>query len=113
MRTKFIATALNFAASLTVFGGITRAQEDRDKLKVPDGLAFSEFKGYGTQQDIAVSETEGSVKAILENPTVIRAYKEGIPDNSTTFPDGVKIVKIEWVKMKNPVSPYLSRYQAP
>jgi hypothetical protein len=49
-------------------------------LKVPDGLAFSEFEGYDTRQTVAVNETEGSVKAILANPAMISAYKEGVPD---------------------------------
>ena len=106
MRTKTIATVLIAAASLAVFAGITLAQQDRSTLKVPDGLAFSEFEGYDTWEDVAVSETEGSVKAILGNPTMIKAYKEGIPDNGKPFPEGVKIVKIEWIKKKNPVSPY-------
>ncbi len=82
------------------------AQQDRSTLKVPDGLAFSEFKGYDKWEDVAVSETEGSVKAILGNPTMIKAYKEGIPDNGKPFPEGSKIVKIEWIKKKNPTSPY-------
>jgi hypothetical protein len=106
MRTKTVAMALIVAAPLAVVGGISLAQQDRYTLTVPDGLAFSEFKGYDSWEDVAVSETEGSVKAILANPTMIRAYKEGIPDNGKPFPEGVKIVKIEWVKKKNPVSPY-------
>lgn len=101
-----IAMGLIVAASVAVFGGITLAQQDRYMLKVPNGLAFSEFKGYDTWEDVAVSETEGSVKAILANPTMIAAYKEGIPDNGKPFPEGVKIVKIEWIKKKNPVAPY-------
>ena len=75
-------------------------------MKIPDGLAFSEFEGYDTWQTVAVSETEGSVKAILANPVMIAAYKEGIPGNGKPFPEGSKIVKIEWIKKKNPVSPY-------
>jgi len=107
MRTKNIALALIVAISLAVFGGITFAQQDRYTLKVPDGgLAFSEFRGYDKWEDVAVSETEGSVKAILGNPTAISAYKEGIPDNGKPFPEGTKMAKIEWVKKKNPVSPY-------
>jgi hypothetical protein len=82
------------------------AQQDRYTLKVPDGLAFSEFRGYDRWEVVAVSETEGSVKAILANPTMIRAYKEGIPDNGKLFPEGSKTVKIEWIKKKNPLSPY-------
>ena len=86
--------------------GILLAQQDRNMLRVPDGLAFSEFKGYDTWETIAVSETEGSVKAILGNATMINAYKEGIPDNGKPFPEGSKTVKIEWIKKKNTLSPY-------
>jgi hypothetical protein len=106
MRTKTIAMAVIVAASLAVLGRVTLAQQDRYTLRVPDGLAFSEFKGYDSWEDVAVSETQGSVKAILGNPTMIGAYKEGIPGNGKPFPEGVKIVKIEWIKKKNPVSPY-------
>ncbi len=106
MKAKTTAMALIVAASLAIFSGITLAQQDRYTLKVPDGLAFSDFQGYDSWEDVAVSETEGSVKAILGNPAMIRAYKEGIPENGKPFPEGVKIAKIEWTKKKNPVSPY-------
>ena len=82
------------------------ATQDRYTLTVPGGLAFSEFKGYESWQDVAVSETEGSVKAILANPIMIEAYKQGIPANGKPFPEGSKIVKVEWAKKKNAVSPY-------
>lgn len=107
MRNKHISM---FAAALVVFtasiGLSLSAQQDRYTLKVPDGLAFSDFKGYENWQDVAVSETETSVKAILANPTMIKAYREGIPDNGKTFPEGSKAVKIEWIKKKNSASPY-------
>ncbi len=106
MRTKIFASAAMVAASLAVFGHISLAQQDRYTLSVPGGLSFSEFKGYDAWEDVAVSATQGSVKAILGNPTAIAAYKEGIPDNGKPFPDGVKMAKIEWTKIKNPVSPY-------
>lgn len=107
MRNKQVPTLALTAVALTVLIGATLlAQQDRYTLKVPDGLAFSEFKGYDAWQDVAVSETESSVKAILGNPTMIKAYKEGIPDNAMPFPEGSKIVKIEWIKKKNPVAPY-------
>ncbi|HUA15834.1 MAG TPA: cytochrome P460 family protein [Verrucomicrobiae bacterium] len=92
---------LSCSVGLTVL-----AQQDRNALKVPDGLAFSDFNGYDTWQDVAVSETQGSVKAILGNPAMIQAYKDGIPDNGKAFPEGVKVVKIEWVKKKSALSPY-------
>ena len=107
MQSKPVPTFAITGVTLTLLIGLTLlAQQDRYTLQVPDGLAFSEFKGYDTWQTIAVSETETSVKAILGNPTMIEAYKEGVPDNGKLFPEGSKTVKIEWLKKKNPDSPY-------
>jgi hypothetical protein len=36
-------------------------------------LSFAEFRGYDAWEDVAVSETKGSVKAILGNPVTIKA----------------------------------------
>jgi hypothetical protein len=68
--------------------------------------AFSEFRGYETWQDVAGSQTEDGIKAILGNPVMINAYKEGIPGNGKSFPEGSMIVKIERSKKKDAVSPY-------
>lgn len=107
MKNKQVAAFAIAVVAIIAFVGLRLlAQQDRSTLKVPNGFAFSEFAGYDTWQDVAVSETEGSVKAILANPTMIKAYKEGVPDNGKPFPEGSKIVKIEWLKKKNPVSPY-------
>jgi hypothetical protein len=40
-------------------------------------------------------ESDGGIKAILGNPVMINAYKEGIPGNGKPFPEGSMIVKIE------------------
>jgi hypothetical protein len=101
------------AVSLAVLGGVALAAQDRYTLQIPDGLAFSDFRGYDTWQSVAVSGTEGSVKAILANPVMIAAYKDGIPGNGKPFPEGSKIVKIEWTKEKNPVSPYFVDIREP
>jgi len=107
MKSKQAPMVATLVAALAVLFGLTLfAQQDRYSLKVPNGLAFSEFKGYDTWQTVAVSETEGSVKAILANQTMIDAYKAGIPGNGKPFPEGSKTVKIEWIKKKNPESPY-------
>ena len=51
MRTIALATAL-----LSVAGGsAVSAQQDKYTLKVPGGLAFSEFKGYESWQLVSVS----------------------------------------------------------
>jgi hypothetical protein len=100
------AFAIAVAVLIALNGVALLPQQNRYALKVPDGLAFSDFTGYDAWQTIAVSETETSVKAILGNPTMIGAYKAGIPDNGRPFPEGSKTAKIEWIKKKNPVSPY-------
>jgi hypothetical protein len=89
------------ALALAVLGHrASSAQEKQDKytLKVPGGLAFSEFKGYEDWQAVGPSHTDAAnvVRLILANPVMIDAYKEGVPDNGKPFPDGSKIAKIEW-----------------
>lgn len=93
------------AIALAALGGMAVGAQDRFTLQVPDGLAFSEFRGYETWQNVAVSDTEGSIKSILANAVMINAYRDGTPGNGRPFPEGSRIVKIEWVK-KNPLSPY-------
>jgi Cytochrome P460 len=106
MRIKTTPRIAISLASLCVLLGVALAAQDRYTVRVPNGLAFAEFRGYDTWQDVAVSETASSVKAILANPIMIKAFKEGIPGNGKPFPEGSKIVKIEWIKTKNPLSPY-------
>lgn len=107
MKNKPVRALAVIGVALFLLIGLTLlAQPDRYTLKIPDGLAFSEFKGYDDWQTIAVSETQTSVKSILGNPAMIEAYKQGVPDNGKLFPEGSKTVKIEWLKKKNPESPY-------
>jgi hypothetical protein len=92
--------------TLAILGGMAIAAQDRYTVKVPDGLAFSEFKGYETWQDVAASQTETSLKVMAANTPMIDAYRQGVPGNHKLFPEGSKIVKIEWSTKKNTVSPY-------
>jgi hypothetical protein len=94
------------AAALAVVGGVALAAQDRSTLQVPNGLAFADIKGYETWQDVAVSQVEDGLKIIVANDAMIAAYRDGIPDNGRAFPDGVKIVKIEWSQKKSAESPY-------
>jgi len=102
----YLAITMFAVPFVTLILGAVFAEQDQYSLKAPDGIAFSEFRGYHQWQDVAVSATDTGIKVILANSTMIRAYKEGIPDNGKPFPDGSVIVKIEWNKAKNPVSPY-------
>jgi hypothetical protein len=87
-------------------GTAALAAQDRYSLSIPDGLAFAEFQGYEHWENVAVSATASSVKSIQANPLMMKAYKSGIPGSGQLFPDGSKIVKIEWLKQKNAESPY-------
>jgi len=89
-----------------VLGGVALAAQNRYTLKAPNGVAFAEVKGYETWQDVAVSFTDDGIKVIAANPAMINAYRKGVPANATHFPEGSKIVKIEWSQKKNPESPY-------
>jgi hypothetical protein len=103
---KRVSAVAIIATSLAVAGSVALAAQNRSTLKVPNGLAFSEIKGYEDWQDVAVSQTEMGLKVIVANKAMIDAYRKGIPDNGKPFPDGSKIVKIEWTQKKNPESPY-------
>ena len=104
-RTPFPAMMI-VAVSLAVLGGMALAAQDRSTLKVPNGPAFSEFKGYENWQNVAVSQTENGIKMIAANPAMINAYRSGIPGNGKPFPEGSKIAKIEWTSKKSTESPY-------
>ena len=101
------AAGAAIALVLVVWGGKAISAQDRYTLKIPDGgLAFSEFRGYETWQDVAVSQTESSLKVIAANDAMIKAYRDGVPGDGKLFPDGSKVTKIEWSFKRNAVSPY-------
>jgi Cytochrome P460 len=81
---------------LAAFGGMTLAAQNKYTLKVPNGLAFSEFKGYESWQVVSISQDGPLMAAILGNPVMIKAYQAGAPGNGKPFPDGSKLAKIHW-----------------
>jgi hypothetical protein len=97
------------AASLSVTGGVAFAAQDRYTVQVPNGLGFSDFKGYETWQAIAVSQAKiqnnDLIEVILGNPTMIDAYKSGLPSEGKQFPDGAKMAKIHWNAKKSTEAP--------
>ena len=81
--------------------GISQAQgaasaQDKYSLKIPNGLAFSEFRGYETWEVISISHDGNLMAAILGNPMMIAAYQAGVPGNGKPFPDGAKMAKVHW-----------------
>jgi hypothetical protein len=97
MKRKNMLITAGVALSLAVLAaGAALSAQDRYSLKIPNGLAFAEFRGYETWQVISISHNGTKLAAILGNPIMIQAYKAGIPANGEPVPDGAKMAKIHW-----------------
>jgi hypothetical protein len=88
--------AITVALGLALLGGRGFSAQDKYTLKVPNGLAFSEFRGYESWQLVSISQNGAHVAAIVANPVMIKAYLSGVPGNGKPFPDGAKMAKIHW-----------------
>src|SRR3984957_11425792 len=108
MSGKTIRATLFVGVILSVLVALAMAAQDRYTLKVPDGLAFSDFRGYEDWQVVAPSQTDASnvMRVILANPVMMKAYRAGVPANGKPFPDGSKIAKIEWRPRKITDAPF-------
>ncbi len=97
---------ITIAALLAALGGMALAAQDKYTVQVPNGLAFSDFRGYEGWEVVSVAQTEEVLKVILANPTMIDAYRAGVPGNGKPFPDGSKIAKIQWNPKKSAEAPF-------
>lgn len=101
MKSKSMAAFAMITVMLACAKPANTSQETgKYALKVPNGLAFSEFKGYEGWHLISISQNGPAVAAILGNPEMIKAYEAGIPGNGKPFPDGSKMAKIHWLPTK-------------
>ena len=96
MKRKSVLTIGIITAALAVVSGGAISAQDKYSLKVPGGLAFSEFRGYEGWQVVSVSMDGEHISTILANPVMIDAYRSGVPGNGKPFPDGSKMAKIHW-----------------
>jgi hypothetical protein len=96
MKHKSTRFAVLVAVSLAVLAAVAVAAQDKYTVKVPSGLAFSEFRGYEAWQVVSISQNGNLIAAILANPVMIKAYLDGAPGNGKPFPDGARMAKIHW-----------------
>ena len=82
-------------------------QKDKYSLKSPSGIAFSDFRGYEDWSVVSSARTDEVLKVIVANPTMIKAYKAGVPGNGQPFPDGSMIVKLQWKPKKSTEAPFV------
>jgi hypothetical protein len=106
MNRKTVLTIATATVALAALGGAALPAQDKYSLKVPGGLAFSEFRGYEDWAVISIDHTGELMKVILGNPVVMEAFRAGIPGNGKPFPDGSKMAKVEWHPKKSPDAPY-------
>jgi hypothetical protein len=102
MNMKIMLTSAGIVAVLAVLAaGAAISAQDKYTLKVPNGLAFSEFRGFEDWQTVAVSQSGELIEVILANPVMIAAYRAGVTGEGKKFPDGSKLAKIHWNAKKS------------
>ncbi len=100
MKRKSKLTIATATAVLAALGAAAVYAQDKYSLKSPSGIAFSDFRGYEGWSVV-------SSAVIVANPTMIEAYKAGVPGNGQPFPDGSKIVKLQWKPKKSTEAPFV------
>src|SRR5258705_3514162 len=109
MERKSKLTIAIAAAVLAVLGAMVVYAQDKDKysMKSTRGIALSDFRGYEDWAVVSSARTDERLKVIVANPTMIKAYKAGIPGNGQPFPDGSMIVKLQWKPKKSTEAPFV------
>lgn len=93
--------------SMAVIAGSVETSADKYKLKSPSDIAFADFRGYEDWSVVSSAKTDEVLKVIVANPEMIKAYKSGIPGNGKAFPEGAKIVKLQWKPKKSTEAPFV------
>src|SRR5579863_9420477 len=96
MKRKGIGTIVFVVVFLSVLVELAMAAQDKYTVKVPNGLSFSEFRGYEAWQVVSISQDGPLMAAILANPVMIKAFMDGAPGNGKPFPDGARMAKVHW-----------------
>ena len=107
MNSKSLLMVATTVLVLAVASGVAISAQDKYAVKLVNGLPFSDWKGYEDWQLISSSKTDDRLKVILGNPTIIAAFKSGIPGNGKPFPEGSKIAKIQWKPKKSTEAPFV------
>src|SRR5215469_16684394 len=107
MNGKSMLIVTGMVLVLAIVSGVAISAQDKYTLKLPDGLPLSDWRGYEDWQLISTSKTDDRLKVILGNPTIIAAFKSGIPGNGKRFPDGSKIATIRWKPKTSTEAPFV------
>ena len=95
--------------SLAGFSAVAWATQHKFTVQVPGGISLGECRGYDDWAAVSIShpqEPREKLNLIVANPTMMEAYRAGIPGNGQAFPDGSKTVKVNWRPKASEVSPF-------
>jgi Cytochrome P460 len=103
MKRKNILRLAAATALLAAIGAAAYAQDKFDKYSLvsPSGIKFSDFRGYEDWAVISTARVDDELKIIVGNPTIIKAFKAGAPGNGQPFPEGSRMVKMQWKHAKS------------
>ena len=107
MKHRSVFTIAGAATAFALLAGAAADTQDKYSLKSPSGVAFADFKGYEDWAVVSSARTDEVLKVIVANPTMIKAYKAGIPGNGQPFPEGAKIAKLQWKPKKSTEAPFV------
>ena len=108
MKRRSIFKLATATAVLAGMGTAMSAQvSDKYSLVSLSGIAFSDFRGYEDWAVVSSARTDEVLKVIVANPTMIKAYKAGVPGNGKPFPEGSKIAKLQWSFKKSTEAPFV------
>jgi Cytochrome P460 len=109
MKRGNILTIATATALLAALGAAVYAQDKFDKYSLvsPSGIKFSDFRGYEDWAVISSARTDEELKVIVGNPAIIKAFKAGEPGNGQPFPDGSRMVKMQWKLKKSTEAPFV------
>jgi hypothetical protein len=101
------AKTLVAVAALAGMSGAVAYALDKYALVSPGGIAFADFRGYEDWSVVSSARTDEVLKVIVGNPAMIKAYKAGAPAEGRFFPEGSKIVKLQWSPKKSAEAPFV------
>jgi hypothetical protein len=99
--------AIAVLSGVLAVGGTAAYAQYKYSLVSPGGIAFADFQGYEDWPLVSSARTDEVLKVIVANPTMISAYKAGVPANGQRFPDGSKIVTLQWKLTRSKEAPFV------
>src|SRR5205823_9452598 len=86
MKSRGMRTIATVTALVSALGGSAMAAQDKYTVKVPGGLAFSEFRGYESWNVVSISQDGGLRAAIVADAAMIASKEAPVLRNRYKVP---------------------------